>query len=177
MISENISEKPKRGRPRMYPPMAGGMLDDGRQYTSRHERNQHTAFALYMLLADRANTDLAWLFEGHNTPRFRRLTILAELGRLALSEHSMAAIITNTLATEFCTTKPTTAQALATIRQWRRQMSGKHQPTGSPKELAKQLIRVINDYIGMHPGIDHNLILDALRRTALNVARAQENSQ
>jgi hypothetical protein len=178
VILENISEKPKRGRPRVISGAMASILDDGVGYTERHQQNHYYAAVFYMSVPkERITGDLAWLFEGHDKPRWKRSSILSALGRLAVSGHPLAPEIVVTLSEEFCKDKPTTAQALGTIRQWRRQMSGEHQPTGNPKELANQLIRVINDYIGMHPGINHNLILEALHRATRNVGRARENSQ
>lgn len=175
---ENFSENDeprKRGRPELFDRRMARVLDDGMMYSRRHLQNQFHATMFSILIPDELRKgDLAWLFEGDNTPRGRRMTVRAELGRLAATEHEMIVQIVVTVAREICEKKMPTKQALAYIRDWRRHIAGTPQPPGSAHELTNAIIDLLNDYLARNPRTTHDMMLQALSRVIGHVQKAAQ---
>jgi hypothetical protein len=162
-LSEN-AESRKRGRPRLFTDRMARSIDDSLPYTRRHQQNRFYATLFAGTVSDeRCISDLGWLFEGHDKPRYKRVILLAELGRLAFSNHPEAIQIANALATVIAMQQMATRQGLTLIREQRRQMKEQEQSAGHPVQLASEIIRAINEYSRGHADTKQHTIVRALR--------------
>jgi hypothetical protein len=141
-ISENFSEKKKRGRPRLLHPALREVFADGQTYAS--ERTiQNTSYYIRAFGLLQHEPWAEWLV-GHASqegkPGQVRKTILAELGRLDDDEDLLV------MARAICTDCPNTRDALARIRRFR---LGR-MPAGSISQLTDVLRHTVNTYLREH---------------------------
>lgn len=159
-ISEEISEKPKRGRPVVMPEEWEKLMTGLGMFTDIHSRRGrvnkwYMAHAMSVLMDESQKIPgrYAWLHD-EATQRIRS-TILTELGRIEDDALLIA------MAGELCNHKPHTKDAVAMIRRVRRVNRKK----GSALALADEIIDVLNHYVQRFPDMTHN---DTER--ALNIA-------
>ena len=123
-LSENFSEKKKRGRPRLLHPEHEKSLRQGNSYCDiRTIYNKDYATRAQTVLGIKPNNPpdfpFLWLGDfskieiGKSQQRGYRKTILAELGRIGDDRNLIEA------ATEICNRKPTAEDAIEMIRGWR----------------------------------------------------------
>jgi len=167
-ISENVSEKPKRGRPHAIPPhvlaVHTGFFPDVR--TTHGKQNIfYQQRALGVLMDD---PGFYWITGGSGddimagrTPPMRR-TILQALGRI-LDDDELKAI-----AAEICRLKLKTAPATALIRRHRRAQS-----RPSALALTGQLARCIDRYLADHPATTWEQVGAALENVAYIVEQTR----
>lgn len=151
-ISENFSEKKKRGRPRLLRP------DDEQTYRRsqpscdiRTLHNQdYEVRAMRVLGLNKVNPPdypFSWLGDRSkikadvSARRFYRKTILAELGRFKSDKKLIKA------ATEICRLKPKTQDAIKMIRGWR---LGRVPSSVSLESIFR---KAIEDYRKQHPDV------------------------
>jgi hypothetical protein len=165
-ISENFSEKRKRGRPRLLHPALHEVFAQGQQYASeRTIQNASYHIRAFSLLQDEPWAK--WLMgyvSQEGKPGQIRKTILAELGRLREDE------VLRAVARQICERKPTTKDAVAMIRHYR---LGR-QPRGAVDDLTDRLTTLIVEYIDSHAGVDAAMIREALTTTGLVIEDALE---
>jgi hypothetical protein len=167
-IKEKISEKQKRrGRPRVMAEMRAlhELTDVGTEYRSERQRiNRAYAHDAIGRLGRGRDPAYFWLVNyveedrrPHSAfPKREQWTILAELGRIA-NDEAMRAV-----ARDICARKPTTKDAVATIRRVR---LGR-QPPGGVDDLTDRLISFVCGYADSHAGVDLAMILEALDQAA-----------
>lgn len=162
-ISENISEKPRRGRPRLLSKELEqiAIFKDGPYCSPRTHQNGHyeiRALRVLDITGDQLPEEYRWLMdpdkqrEGRSERQGYRKTILAELGRIDDDECLQA------VAKRICELKPKTRDAILMIRRWR---VGGSKPA-DVRQLANEVIRTINDYLQRHPSTTHQQVLTAL---------------
>jgi hypothetical protein len=149
-ISETVSDKPKRGRPRI----TTNINAHGR--TRRTVLNRHYAMrALGVLVA--AAPDLHSWYNG------QRATILSELGQVENPSTLVA------WARYFQASGMTTRQAIATFRR----VQGVQRP-GSAEGLAKVIFGTLRDYLRCHPDLAGTDVADAFRVAQARWGKAKE---
>ena len=147
-ISETVSEKPKRGRPRRYHAEhvafvvkgLGGVTVRGAQnkiHMGRAQRVLEPASVKY--------PELLWLL--NRADGTFRETIVAELGRVRPDE---AMII---LAREVSRAKVNSREAVAYIRRQRRELEERPLPPASAAALARALFVAAENYRWCHPDL------------------------
>jgi hypothetical protein len=165
-ISETISEKRRRGRPPRYRPETMTLVGSFCPWVQTVRGRQNKYYESLALQVLREEPGLEWLRDRDAMRQGKlhayRPTLLQELGRIEDAETIKA------VARRLCERKPTTRDAVATIRHFR---TGQ-QPAGNPDDLTDRLMTLIDAYLGSHAGVDQAMILEALTRTA----RAVESS-
>ena len=157
MISEDVSEKKKRGRPPsslLRIPLGCVGLD---VRTTRGRQNlTYQQIALGVVSDD---PRFFWITGGSTdeiingrTPRMRR-TILQALGRLLDAEEIKV------LALELCRVKPTARAAACMIRRY----AGRQKHGPDALTLANQIIRTINSYLNQHPETTDQQVVAAVK--------------
>jgi hypothetical protein len=160
MISENLSEKPKRGRPRI---LSQELENECRKYgmyqadTRRSNLNEYFYMKAFAALwnynpdgEEVAKEEFAYLI--HPVTEKMKTVILTELGRLDDPDR----IRRN--ARIICSNKMSTRKAAIKLRQLRAKPS-----QGSLAGLSREVIALVNDYLLRHPNFTREEALDALR--------------
>ena len=171
-ISENVSEKRRRGRPRRFAEgyekgMEGtGLYGSGKTRRSRVNAlyRQEAAWALLEAVGQDGNGfgEFSWLCnEGTGEPLKEHKTILSELGRIEDSELLVE------MARELCRLKPKTKDAVAMIRRVR---SGEHK-AGDALQLANEIIEALNGYMVRYPATLTADVLSALATVEAQVRK------
>lgn len=159
-IPEAVSEKRKRGRPRVIGPEAEPVVDLVAPDVTT-ERGRQDAYyrqiALGVLMSDRRFT---WLADEAamkaGAPKAWKPTILAELGRIP-DDEAMKAV-----AAQVCELRPKAKAAVAMIRRYR---LGR-EPEGTPAGLDHHLVEAVNQYWGGHTSLTPAVIVEVLRALA-----------
>jgi hypothetical protein len=170
---ENISDKPKRGRPKLLDEWIEEKLRDdwGPFATERTVQNAWYHIRAFNVLGfgDDAPLDpfFLWLCDperqrGPSGKVFRK-TILTELGRIGDDETLIA------VAREICDLKPKARDAVALIRRAR---LGGGKP--KPNQLGNEIIRAINAYQARYPSTTPAEIAAALTAVYAVVTRGRE---
>jgi hypothetical protein len=160
-ISENFSEKGKRGRPRLMQPELEKRIREEKPYTDlRTLHNEHYEARAFRILGLSPNNPpdfpFSWLSDnskvelGLSKRRGHRKTILAELGRIADKKNLIEA------ATEICLRKPKTQDAIKLIRGWRLGRAS------DSVTLESTLRKAIENYIQKHNNVTDNDIYESL---------------
>lgn len=179
-ITENFSEKPRRGRPPLHPP---GYLEDLRRLHLVEQnsiRGQQDALYRYDAQAvlwpkgeDReARLErFRWLYdheaEAQQRPRPIRTTLLAHLGRLRDPELILQA------ADLLCEWRPKTAAGVA----WLRRLRTGRPATGNAVDLANTLIAAFNGYMGRNPETGAATAVHAVERLSIAVSAWAEHQE
>jgi hypothetical protein len=162
-ITENVSEKPKRGRPLVIPGQTRALYEAyglfveigterGRQDVYYRQRAIHV-----LRITDReASAPFRWLadielMKGASRNGWRR-TILAALGRIDDDDQLRETALV------ICEAKPSTRKAVAMIRRWRLGKSA----GGTADGLRGELIRHLNDYLRRYPDTPWEVITEAV---------------
>ena len=162
-ISENFSEKPKRGRPRVLTVEGEREYDRFGLFDSTNTRRGrvnvgYLQHALDVLMGDDpALTAYAWLIGPSARPAFRR-TLLSELGRLRNEDLILAA------AAELCQHKPATVLGVAYLRSLR-----KARRPASEESLSDRICTVLDRYRVEHPDVTPEFMIEALSRALAGV--------
>lgn len=160
-ISENFSEKKKRGRPRLFHPEYEKVIRRGREYTDiRTIYNQEYETRAFTVLGlspkNPPDFPFSWLGDeskievGKSRRCGFRKTILSELGRIDNDSNLIEA------AKEICRLKPKTQDAVKMIRGWRLRRAY------APVSLESSLRKAIEDYRKNHPDIKDKDIYETL---------------
>lgn len=169
VISENISEKKKRGRPRLIHRTLGeyyrSQVSPG-THTDRTAQNAYLGMAAlgrlmgakisesqYELSPGRDDWPYKWLCDETVKPVVYRRTILTELGRIDDDDELRE------VAAYLCEHKPSTREAIGIIRRYRHGVK-----PADCTALTNTFIRTMNDYIGGHPDVTRQQILMAMQR-------------
>jgi len=99
----------------------------------------------------------AWLFEHSAGGNFKRMTLIAELGRLGDDE------TIRIFAAGLCESKPPVKMAIARLRNYR--LTGELTTPGDVFNLYMALLRCLDDYSAAHE-ISNDEILEALNRVS-----------
>lgn len=150
---EKVSEKRKRGRPRVVEPsmatltrqLEGSWLSD-RTVTNRHYFE--IAYHVVQAAIKDGETELDWLIRGDSP----RLTLLTELGRL---EHPGDILVCARL---ICQAKPTTERGVVFLRRTRLP----EREDAPVDQLVSALARVVDRYRARYPEIDRAAVLEGL---------------
>ena len=157
-ISENVSEKPKRGRPTIFPPQflaeTTALMPDVKTYRGK----QNLVYQTIATIALMDDSRFYWLtggssqdvMAGRGTPM--RRTILQALGRIADAKEIKA------VARKICNLKPTTAAAVTMIRRYRGVWG-----EASCLSLTDQIIRCVNRYLVEHPDTTRDQVTTAFQ--------------
>jgi hypothetical protein len=170
-LSVTDTEKPRRGRPPLLPPLYLEVLQktEPQLTTRRSLLNRHYAAQAYSLLekADPAHERYSWLL-GTNAPMGTssrrggvRWAILTELGRQLALERAAGVPPTLTLkwADELCAERPRSREAAAMVR-WMR--TGLEARPPRPGQLVAELRRAVRDFRGRYPETTGQEVVDAL---------------
>lgn len=160
-LSENFSEKKKRGRPRLWHPELEEIIRRDKQFcdtrTLHNEEYEARAVAVLGLSPDNPpEFPFSWLGDnsrlevGKSGRRAYKKTILAELGRFKNKNKLINA------ARVICRLKPKTQEAIKMIRGWR---LGR---VPSSVSLESTLRKAIDDYRKQHPGVTDAEIYETL---------------
>jgi len=142
-ITESVTDKSKRGRPKKYDKIAlAGIAFLSSAKSVRGKQNALNAYKVEKFLSQDKNR-FAYVLT--------KKTILAEIGRF--NHPSMMVSV----ASEICTTRMKTAKAIGLCRR----MRGKGSPDA--KSLAKKIRRAIQDYRDRHPNLSEADLSTALR--------------
>ena len=156
---ENVTEKPKRGRPRSTPPdwdlimRRVGQTGTPRTlvnfyYTSR-------AMAVLNLKSIPEDDPLRWLYDptlaAHNERAGFKQTILSELGRIPDDQ------LLRAVALQVCELKPKTRDAIIMIRRLR---VGEGKP--KPDQLETEIIHLIDNFRMRYPSTSWYDVFEAL---------------
>lgn len=162
MITESVSEKPKRGRPRSWvseawPTYAALFPDIKSAHGQANVIYRQLALNVLLKLWERGDTSLGWLANPDDMTAGGnkwRPSILVELGRLmdAYSEDDML------LVARELTPNITTKQAVAHVRA--RRLHGS--PVADCLELTGRLCNVLDGYMGSHDGVTEQMVLTAI---------------
>ena len=158
--SENVSEKPKRGRPPAFPPELEAGYDGLALFDGIHSRRGrvNVYYRMQALRALKGIPGVEWVYDEARAragePGAWRQTILIELGRIRDPD------AIRKVARQLCELKPTTREAVAMVRRWRLD-----QPlsAGDADQLQEHLRNALNDYITRHPAMP---LAEAWRATA-----------
>jgi hypothetical protein len=165
-ISENVSEKPRRGRPQ-----APGYHGDIRRSmeavgvytdiaTERGKQNRDNALTASGLLSAHPNPEaIRWLYDApaHRAgTKKMRFGILTELGRIYRQNGDDQQIFD--LATLLSNRQPKTRDAVTMLRRYR----VRRQRPGSAIDLTKRIGGVIDAYLATHPGTTKQQVLAAM---------------
>lgn len=167
-ISENISEKPKRGRPRLISDAMSkwyrSQVSPG-THTDRTAQNAYFGMAAlgrlmgekisegkYELSPGRDDWPYKWLCDETVKPVVYRRTVLTELGRIDDDDELRE------VAAYLCEHKPSTREAIGIIRRYRHGVK-----PADCTALTNAFIHTMNDYIKGHPDITRQCIAMALR--------------
>jgi hypothetical protein len=160
-ITEKISEKRKRGRPRVE---GSDVLIHYMQPDARTRRGRMNRVYLVKALgalkkAPHSDTRWPWLFPGGfalGTVQFPRSTVLYELGRLAVQDPKAA----RALADKICDGRFSAAETARRIRAWR--LDKEILPAARADELSDLIERTIDQYERTHEGVTEAMIADVL---------------
>jgi hypothetical protein len=159
VISETISEKATRGRPRRYhPDTVAFVVESLGGLTPRAAQNKiHLARAAGVLEpASTEHPELRWLLDRQQGTF--RATIVAELGRVRGDDAMIF------LAREVSRAKVSSRAAVAYIRRERRRLEDRPLPAASSKALALALLTAADEYRWRHPDLTHGQVREALKR-------------
>jgi hypothetical protein len=161
-ISENFSEKPRRGRPPVMNPelekrcrRAAGMFQHSSRRANVNEYYFYEAMGALWPDGDAEQEEankvtFAWLGDP-STQKGTKNTIVSELGRLVDPDTIREA------ARQICERKMRTREAVVRLRRLRVKPK-----TGSVSELREELIAHVNDYWLRHPEFTVEQFLDAI---------------
>lgn len=159
-ITENFSEKKRRGRPYSY---HGALVavDPGGQlkqlFPDIGNRQKINGFyGIVTLEWFKGKEGFEWLFECKPGGEYRRRTILNELGRMPNYDTALHA------ARFLCEHKPKTDEALRYLRAYRQALRGKTKTVGNASSLCNRLIDALNAYVARYPDMDEDSILEAI---------------
>jgi hypothetical protein len=174
-ISETVSEKPKRGRPRKYEMELAVCRQVGMDLEIRtHRGKQNRALALIGLDVVSHHPHIAeivWLYDaaamraGKGSTRWH---VYTELGRIYSQNGDDHEI--HDLAETLCRDKPNGKDAVRWLRRYRRGVSEKY----SVHDLTERIATAINEYGATHPKITAEAIHEALRNVAARVVDDQQ---
>jgi len=164
-LSENMSEKSKRGRPVVFDKghlsiMGGFFPEIGSRRHLQNKAYQSIAIGALRSGGDEIGPEYSWLFDP--TANVVKSTILSELGRLG--DHETIRI----LARDICVGRVRTSIAVPRLRALR-----KKQRPADALDLTNKIVNTINAYIELHGSCTNDQILDAIR-TAEGVVRERE---
>jgi len=165
-ISENVSEKPRRGRPQDpdYHGNARRASEGSGVYsdimTERGKQNRDNALLAIALLNAHPNPEaIRWLFDGpaHAAgTKKMRFSILTELGRIYRQNGDDKQIFD--LATLLSKRQPKARDAVTMLRGFR---VGDRRPA-SVIDLTKRICGAIDTYLATHPGTTKQQVLAAM---------------
>jgi hypothetical protein len=177
LFSENISEKPKRGRPPVLwqgetmseETILRDMQGFAKGASHRSVLNAHYLSRALSLLIKNCKARrvtfpncFSWLCNNKSGTQQRiRRVVLYELGRIDDDQLLLA------MARELCKQEPSARGAITMIRRCR----GCQRKHGDPLDFANEIIRTLNDYLCRHPEMTNEDALSALRTAASQVER------
>jgi hypothetical protein len=141
-ITEKFSKK--RGRPAWAGKSAVASL-----YHEHGERSLNNMIAAgeayHALDFPKHDAALNWLFEQTPQGRFKRGTLIAELGRLQNPK------LIKSVAEHICKQKPKVKDGVVMVRSYRRSLQGYKPAAPSAITLTNEIIQAINNYVMRYP--------------------------
>jgi len=164
-ISEESSEKRKRGRPPRLETTIARQVGEGASPAAGPRARVNRGFAIQamcVLQEDEAG-QYGWLFETaamtRGDPHSFRPSILAELGRIDDEE------LLKECARIICDQKPTARDAIIRIRRLRRRSP----PRGDAEQLQSELRRVLNEYLVRFPETPQSALQEAVAGLTVDI--------
>jgi hypothetical protein len=160
-MNEAITEKfsKKKGRPArpMAAVIAGLYQDDGKRSQNNKAWMITALHALGFREAGNIPAAYAWLLETTPAKRWKRGTLLSELGRLGDPQ------LIQQVAATLCKQKPKVTDAVIMVRGYRRALTGKQPAAPDCIALTNEIINTINSYMTRYPEITTKFVLTALQ--------------
>jgi hypothetical protein len=170
-VSENISQKPKRGRPRNQWLASSVAIAKGHGclvdiHTDRHAQNiAYRQEAVCVLSNHPERHKWTWIIDREACQRGDKRpwksTILMELGRI--SDPDQMIEVARQLSN--IDPHPTAREAVAMIRRWRLGT----QPAADPHQLSVTIGNTVQRYIDTHRDVDKDTVLAALEHVVKTV--------
>jgi len=154
-LTETVSEKRRRGRPRLLTPRERGSLRNLFPDNTTERSLQDIDYRLRAIGLLKEQAEFAWLYDPQRVrageKRCWKPLILTELGRIADDEELLTA------AREVCRLKPKAHDAARIVRRFR---IGR-EPAASTGKLASAIIKAVNAYNHSHDGLTWEMLDDA----------------
>lgn len=153
--SENVSEKPRRGRPKAYNDAIMNMLRHQFPEIETGRGLQNVDRMLEGMKVIRGDKRCKWLLDEERIAageKAMRRTLLSELGRIEDEDDRLA------MALRLCELKPSTRDGIGMIRRFR----GQQRPT-SVLNLYDTIATTINRYLAEHRDCTKAKVVDVLQ--------------